>query len=320
MNAKNSMTQKTILITGGAGFIGSHLCKRLLDQGHFVICVDNCITGSKDNVQELIYNQNFKFIEFDISNPLYVKEDLDWVFHLASLASPKYYLGYPIKTLKSGLLGTYNCLGIAKDKKAKFLLTSTSEVYGDPQIHPQVEEYWGNVNTIGPRACYDESKRAAESLTYAYHRKHKVDVRIARIFNTYGPNMQPDDGRVISNFIIQALKGKHLTIYGKGDQTRSFCYIDDLIEGLIKLTENDYDLPLNLGNPKEFTIKQLADLVLAETKSSSQIKKLPLPEDDPKKRKPDISKAKELLGWEPTIPLEEGLKKTINYFRKVLSL
>lgn len=307
-----------ILITGGAGFIGSHLCKRLLDQGHFVICVDNCITSSKDNVQELIYNQNFKFIEFDISNSLYVKEDLDWVFHLASLASPKYYLDYPIKTLKSGLLGTYNCLGIAKDKKAKFLLTSTSEIYGDPQIHPQVEEYWGNVNTIGPRACYDESKRAAESLTYAYHRKHKVNVRIARIFNTYGPNMQPDDGRVVSNFIIQALKGKDLTIYGKGEQTRSFCYIDDLIEGLIKLTENDYDLPLNLGNPKEFTIKQLADLVLAETKSSSKVKRFPLPEDDPKRRKPDISKAKELLGWEPTISLQEGLKKTIDYFRKMI--
>jgi nucleoside-diphosphate-sugar epimerase len=308
-----------ILISGGAGFIGSHLCKKLLDQGHFVICVDNCITGSKNNIKNLFYNQNFRFIEFDISNSLYIKEDIDWVYHFASLASPKHYLNYPIKTLKSGLLGTYNCLGLAKDKKAKFLLASTSEIYGDPVVHPQPEEYWGNVSSTGPRSCYDESKRAAEALTYAYLRKHSVDVRVARIFNTYGPNMQSDDGRVVSNFIIQSLSGKDITIYGDGSQTRSFCYVDDLVKGLIKLTTVDYQAPINLGNPKEFTIKQLADLILAQTNSNSKIKKMPLPEDDPKRRKPDISRAKELLDWQPTITLEKGLEKTINYFKKVLS-
>ncbi|MFO8052479.1 MAG: UDP-glucuronic acid decarboxylase family protein [Candidatus Omnitrophota bacterium] len=309
-----------ILITGGAGFIGSHLCKLFVERGEQVICVDNLITGFKKNIENLINNDNFKFIEHDISKPFYLEDKIDWVFHFASLASPKHYLNYPIKTLKSGLLGTHNCLGIAKDKEAKFILASTSEIYGDPLVHPQPEEYWGNVSSTGPRSCYDESKRAAEALTYAYLRKHSVDIRVARIFNTYGPNMHPDDGRVISNFIIQSLEGKDITIYGDGSQTRSFCYVDDLARGLIKLTEVDYTAPVNLGNPEEFTIKQLADIVLAETNSSSQIKRLPLPEDDPKRRKPDISKAKKLLDWQPTISLEDGLQKTIDYFKSVLSI
>lgn len=309
-----------ILITGGAGFIGSHLCKRMIETGNNIICVDNFITGSKDNVAELADNANFKLIEHDISKPLFLEEDLDWVLHLASLASPKYYLGEPIKTLKSGLLGTHNCLGIAKHKKVKFFLTSTSEIYGDPLVHPQPEEYWGNVNTIGPRSCYDESKRGAESITYAYMRQHDVDVRVIRIFNTYGPNMQADDGRVVSNFIVQALKGEDITLYGKGDQTRSFCYVDDLLNGILKVMSKEYNMPINLGNPFEFTILELANLVLKLTNSKSDMKFLPLPEDDPKKRKPDITKAKEILNWQPEISLEEGLKKTITYFKKKLNL
>jgi nucleoside-diphosphate-sugar epimerase len=308
-----------ILITGGAGFIGSHLCRVLTERGDKVICIDNLITGFRKNIESLIDNSNFTFIEHDMSQPFYPDQDIDWVFHFASLASPKHYLNYPIKTLKSGLLGTHNCLGIAKDKKAKFILASTSEVYGDPTVHPQPEEYWGNVSSIGPRSCYDESKRGAESLTYAYLRQHQVDVRVARIFNTYGPNMHPDDGRVVSNFITQSLAEDDLTIYGDGSQTRSFCYIDDLVKGLIRLTEVDYQAPVNLGNPAEFTIKELADLVLEKTHSGSKIKNFSLPEDDPKRRRPDISKAKELLNWEPSVPLEEGLAKTIDYFRKVIT-
>jgi dTDP-glucose 4,6-dehydratase len=307
-----------ILVTGGAGFIGSHLCKKLLEQGNSVICVDNFITGSVDNVSELKDNSNFRLIGQDISNPLYIEGDLDWVLHLASIASPKYYLGYPIKTLKSGLLGTHHCLGIAKESQAKFLLASTSEVYGDPLVHPQTEEYWGNVNTIGPRSCYDESKRGAEALTYAYMRQHNVDVRVVRIFNTYGPNMQLDDGRVISNFIVQALKGNNLTVFGEGDQTRSFCYIDDLIRGIIRIMDIDYKLPLNLGNPSEFKIIELANTVLKLIDSKSKIEFQPLPEDDPKQRRPDISKVKEMLNWQPQISLDEGLGKTIEYFRKKL--
>lgn len=306
-----------ILITGGAGFIGSHLCRRLLNEGNAVICVDNFITGSKENIIELFGNPKFKLIEQDISNPLYLKEDIDWVLHLASLASPKYYLSYPIKTLKSGLLGTHNCLGIAKAKRAKFLLASTSEVYGDPKMHPQSESYWGNVNPIGVRSCYDESKRAAESLTFAYLRKHNVDIRVVRIFNTYGPRMQPDDGRVVSNFVVQALKGNDLTIYGKGRQTRSFCYVDDLVEGIVKLMQTDYKLPLNLGNPSEFTIKKLAELVLRLTDSKAKLKYLPLPEDDPKQRKPNIDKVKKMLAWQPKTSLREGLVKTIAYFKTI---
>ncbi|NQT28720.1 MAG: SDR family oxidoreductase [Candidatus Omnitrophica bacterium] len=304
-----------ILITGGAGFIGSHLCKRLLNEGNSVICVDNFITGFRKNIENLESNPNFKLIEQDISNPMHIKEDLDWVLHFASLASPKHYLNYPIKTLKSGLLGTHNCLGIAKEKKAKFFLASTSEVYGDPLVHPQPEEYWGNVNSIGVRSCYDESKRGAEALTYAYMRQHNLDVRVVRIFNTFGTNMHPDDGRVVSNFIVQALKGENLTIYGEGNQSRSFCYVDDLVEGIIKMMNIDYKLPLNLGNPVEFTVIELANLVLKLTGSKSKIEYLPLPEDDPKQRQPDISKVKRMLGWQPKISLEEGLKKTIEYFK-----
>ena len=308
-----------ILVTGGAGFIGSHLCRKLLEQGNSVICVDNFITGFKKNIEELKANSKFKLIEHDISNPLYIKEGIDWVLHFASLASPKHYLNYPIKTLKSGLLGTHNCLGVAKAKKAKFFMASTSEVYGDPLVHPQPEEYWGNVNSIGVRSCYDESKRGAEALAYAYLRQHNLDIRVARIFNTYGPNMHPDDGRVVSNFIVQALKGDDLTVYGEGRQSRSFCYVDDLVSGILKMMSIDYKLPLNLGNPVEFTVSELANLVLKLTNSKSIIKYLPLPEDDPKQRQPDISKVKKMLGWQPLITLEEGLKKTIEYFKKTIS-
>ncbi|MEI8349147.1 MAG: UDP-glucuronic acid decarboxylase family protein [Candidatus Omnitrophota bacterium] len=306
----------TILITGGAGFIGSHLCRSLLRRSDHVICVDNFITGSRENIKEFLDNKNFRLIEHDVSNALYVDEKLDWVLHLASIASPKDYLGYPIKTLKSGLLGTYNCLGLAKAKQAKFFLASTSEIYGDPLVHPQTESYWGNVNSIGVRSCYDESKRGAEALTYAYQRQHNVDVRVIRIFNTYGPNMQLDDGRVVSNFIVQALRGEDLTVYGKGDQTRSFCYVDDLIKGILETMKATYQLPLNLGNPREFRVIDLAKIVIKMTGSSSKIKFMALPQDDPRKRKPSIAKAKKLLRWQPVITLEEGLKKTILYFRK----
>ncbi|MDD4182965.1 MAG: SDR family oxidoreductase [Candidatus Omnitrophica bacterium] len=307
-----------ILITGGAGFIGSHLCKTFLEKGESVTCVDNFITGSKDNIKDLLNNKNIRLIEHDILTPLYINDSIDWVLHFASLASPKDYIAYPIKTLKSGLLGTHNCLGLAKAKNAKFFFASTSEVYGDPLVHPQVEEYWGNVNSIGVRSCYDESKRGGEALAYAYYRQHSIDIRIVRIFNTYGPNMQIEDGRVVSNFIVQALKGEDLTIYGRGNQTRSFCYISDLVAGLLKIMSIDYKLPLNLGNSCEFTVKELAKSVLKLTKSKSKIKFLPLPEDDPKKRKPDITKAKKMLNWQPKISLEEGLKKTIGYFREKL--
>ena len=305
-----------ILVTGGAGFIGSHLCRKLLEQGNSVICVDNFITGFRKNIEELESNPNFKLIEQDISNPLCIDEGLDWVLHFASLASPKHYLKYPIKTLKSGLLGTHNCLGIAKAKRAKFFLASTSEVYGDPLVHPQPEEYWGNVNSIGVRSCYDESKRGAEALAYGYMRQHNLDIRVVRIFNTYGPNMHPDDGRVISNFSVQALRGENITIYGEGKQTRSFCYVDDLVKGILKMMDGDYKLPLNLGNSVEFTIIELANLVLKLTNSKSKIEYLSLPEDDPKQRKPDISKVKKMLNWQPSISLEEGLKKTIEYFKE----
>lgn len=305
-----------ILITGGAGFIGSHLCKRLLEGRNFVICVDNFITGSKDNIAHLLDNPSFRLLNHDISQPLFIEEDIDWVMHFASLASPRHYLHHPIKTLKSGLLGTHNCLGIAKAKNAKFFLASTSEVYGDPQVHPQNEEYNGNVSITGPRSCYDESKRAAESLTYAYMRQHNLNVRVVRIFNTYGPLMHPDDGRVVSNFIVQALRGKDITIYGDGTQTRSFCYIDDLIEGILKMMGCDYKMPLNLGNSSEFKVIELAEKVIELTGSSSKIKFFPLPQDDPKKRKPDITKAQEMLGWRPEVSLEDGLRKTIEYFKR----
>lgn len=305
---------KNILITGGAGFIGSHLTRYLLNNGYRVICMDNLITGSKDNIKELLKNKNFTFIKYDVTKELKLKGPIDWVMHLASLASPKYYWKYPIKTLKSGFLGTHNCLGLSKAKKARFLLASTSEVYGDPMVHPQTEEYWGNVNPIGERSCYDESKRSAEALAYAYWRQHKVDVRVARIFNTYGPNMQVDDGRVVSNFIVQALRGNDITIFGNGEQTRSFCYVDDLVKGLVSLIQSDYQQPVNLGNPGEFKIMELAEMVLKLTKSKAKLKFMALPADDPKQRCPDIARAKEILGWEPVVNLEEGLKKTIPYF------
>ncbi len=305
-----------VLITGGAGFIGSHLCRAFIRRGDKVICVDNFITGSRENIEELLSSSNFKLLEHDISKPLYLKEDLDWTLHFASLASPRHYLNHPIKTLKSGLLGTHNCLGIAREKKAKFLLASTSEVYGDPLIHPQKEEYWGNVNSIGVRSCYDESKRGAEALTYAYWRQHNLNVRVARIFNTYGPNMDIDDGRVVSNFIVQALRGDNLTVYGKGSQTRSFCYIDDLVRGILEILEIGYQMPVNLGNPAEFKISELARLVLKLTGSESKVEYRPLPEDDPQRRKPDTTLAKKLLNWQPQVPLEEGLVKTIEHFRE----
>lgn len=306
------------LVTGGAGFIGCHLCREFIRGGHSVICVDNFISGLRENIEGLFCNSRFKLIEHDISNPLYLEEDLNWVLHFASLASPCDYIAHPIKTLKSGLLGTYHCLGIAKEKKAKFLLASTSEVYGDCLIHPQSEEYNGNVSIIGPRSCYDESKRGAESLTYAYYRQHHLDVKVVRIFNTYGANMRPNDGRVVSNFIVQALRNEDLTIYGRGEQTRSFCHIDDLIKGMLKIMESDYQEPLNLGNSQEVKIIDLASLVLRLTNSKSKIKFLPLPEDDPRRRCPDITKAKKILNWQPEISLEEGLLKTMEYFRERL--
>ncbi len=307
-----------ILITGGAGFIGSHLCKKLLIGGNSIICVDNFITGREENIKDLLNQSNFKLITHDISQPLYIDEDLDWVMHFASPASPKDYLEYPIKTLKVGTLGTHNCLGIVKEKRAKLFLASTSEIYGDPLIHPQPEEYFGNVNPIGPRSCYDEAKRAAEAMAFAYKRQHNIYIKIVRIFNTYGPFMRMDDGRVVSNLISQALNNDDLTIYGDGFQTRSFCYIDDLVEGIIKFMHVDYSGLLNLGNPCEFTVMELAKKITDLINSKSKIKFLPLPQDDPKQRQPDITKAKRLLNWQPKVSLEEGLKKTIAWFKQNL--
>ncbi|MFA5117934.1 MAG: UDP-glucuronic acid decarboxylase family protein [Candidatus Omnitrophota bacterium] len=304
-----------ILVTGGAGFIGSHLCSRLLSKGCRVICVDNFITSSPDNIRKLRKDKKFQFIRHDISQPLKVSCSLDWVMHFASLASPKDYLRYPIKTLKAGTLGTYNCLGIAKAKSARFFLASTSEVYGDPQISPQPEKYWGNVNPVGVRSCYDESKRAAEALSFAYMREHALSIKVIRIFNTYGPLMRIDDGRVVSNFIHQALTGEPLTVYGKGDQTRSFCYVDDLIDGITAFMKVADPGPLNLGTPFEFTVLELAKKVLSLTHSKSKVRFLRLPEDDPKQRKPELTKAKKLIAWKPRVTLDEGLARTIAYFQ-----
>lgn len=304
-----------ILVTGGAGFIGSHLCRRLLAEGNFVICVDNFITSSQENIKDLLAQGKFRFINHDITQPLFLDEELDWILHFASPASPKDYLEHPIKTIKVGALGTHNCLGIAKAKSAKFLLASTSEIYGDPLVHPQPEEYFGNVNPVGPRSCYDEAKRAAEAMTFAYWRQHNLDIRVIRIFNTYGPQMRLDDGRVVSNFIYQALSNKDITIYGDGFQTRSFCYIDDLIEGIIKFMQVDYSGPVNLGNPAEITIQELVKTIVVLTGSRSKIKFMPLPQDDPKKRQPDINRAKKILRWQPKISLEDGLKLTIAAFQ-----
>lgn len=307
-----------ILITGAAGFLGSHLCDRFLAEGHTVIGLDNFITGNPDNIAHLTGHERFSFVRHNISNYTYVAGELDGILHFASPASPIDYLEHPIATLKVGSLGTHNALGLAKAKGARFFLASTSEVYGDPLVHPQTESYWGNVNPIGPRGVYDEAKRFAEAMTMAYHRAHGVDTRIIRIFNTYGPRMRPNDGRVVSNFIVQALKGEPLTMYGAGDQTRSFCFVEDEVDGIYRLFMNGDAQPTNIGNPNEFTIRQLADIVLEITGSRSSIVSRPLPEDDPKVRQPDISRARRMLGWEPKIDLREGVRRTVEYFRGVV--
>ena len=304
-----------VLITGVAGFLGSHLADRFLRDGHEVVGLDNFLTGSPENIAHLTGHPGFSFLRHNISEFTYVAGPLDGVLHFASPASPVDYLELPIQTLKVGSLGTHNALGVALAKGARFLLASTSEVYGDPLVHPQPEHYWGNVNPIGPRGCYDEAKRFAEAMTMAYHRAQGVDTRIVRIFNTYGPRMRPNDGRVVSNFIMQALRGEPLTLYGDGSQTRSFCFVSDEVEGIYRLFQSGVTDPVNIGNPDEFTVRQLAELVLEMTGSSSVITSLPLPADDPKVRQPDITRARERLGWAPTIPLREGLRATIDYFR-----
>jgi len=304
-----------VLITGAAGFLGSHLCDRFLRDGHAVVGLDNFITGRPDNIAHLTGHERFSFVRHNVSDYTYVAGDFDGVLHFASPASPIDYLELPIETLKVGSLGTLNALGIAKAKNARFFLASTSEVYGDPLIHPQVESYWGNVNPIGPRSVYDESKRFAEALTMAYHRHHGVDTRIVRIFNTYGPRMRPHDGRVVSNFIVQALAGQPLTLYGDGSQTRSFCYVDDEVEGIYQLFLRGDSDPVNIGNPDEYTVRELAEVILEITGSSSPLTIEPLPTDDPKVRRPDISRARKLLGWEPQVRLREGITRTVEYFR-----
>jgi dTDP-glucose 4,6-dehydratase len=308
-----------VLVTGAAGFLGSHLCDRLLAQGHRVVGMDNFITGNAANVAHLRSHAAFQFVLHDVTNFIELGGPLDGVLHFASPASPVDYLQFPIQTLKVGSLGTHKALGLAKAKGARFLLASTSEVYGDPLVHPQPESYWGNVNPVGPRGVYDEAKRFAEALTMAYHRYHQLDTRIARIFNTYGPRMRPNDGRVVSNFIVQALRGEPLTMYGDGSQTRSFCYVDDLTDGIVRLFERAGSEPTNLGNPHEFTVRQLADLVLRITGSRSPVVTRPLPVDDPKVRQPDISRARDALGWEPAVALESGLARTVAYFRERLA-
>jgi UDP-glucuronate decarboxylase len=309
--------QKRILVTGGAGFIGSHLCERLLGQGHEVLCADNFYTSARANIEPLLNNRSFELIRHDVTFPLYV--EVDEIYNLACPASPIHYQRDPVQTTKTSVHGAINMLGLAKRVKAKILQASTSEVYGDPAIHPQPEEYWGNVNPIGLRACYDEGKRCAETLFFDYHRQHKLRVKVARIFNTYGPRMHPNDGRVISNFVIQALQNKPITVYGNGSQSRSFCYVDDMVDGLIRLMESGDKVigPINLGNPVEFTMRDLADKVIAMTGSRSTVEFQPLPPDDPKQRQPDISRARSLLGWAPTVPLNAGLEKTIAYFQDV---
>lgn len=312
------MSRYRILVTGGAGFLGSHLCERLVKEGHDVICLDNYFTGSKKNIEHLMDFRNFELMRHDITFPVFL--EIDQIYNLACPASPIHYQYNAVKTIKTSVMGAINVLGLAKRVKARVLQASTSEVYGDPTVHPQVESYWGNVNPIGLRSCYDEGKRVAETLFFDYHRMNNVDIRVMRIFNTYGPRMNPDDGRVVSNFIVQALKSKDITIYGDGNQTRSFCYVDDLIEGMVRFMNCDGFLgPVNIGNPSEFTIRELAEKVIHLTGSKAQIIKCQLPSDDPRQRQPDISLAKEKLGWEPAIPLDEGLEKTIDYFRKKIA-
>ena len=310
-----SIAKGRALVTGGAGFIGSHLCERLLNDGYEVLCVDNYYSSTKDNIIHLMSNPRFEVIRHDVTFPLYV--EVDEIYHLACPASPVHYQRDPVQTTKTAVHGSINMLGLAKRTGAKILLTSTSEVYGDPQVHPQTEDYWGNVNPIGPRACYDEGKRAAETLFFDYHRQHNLDIKVVRLFNTYGPRMHPHDGRVVSNFIVSALTGQPITVYGDGSQTRSFQYIDDLIDGLVKMMASGHEVtgPINLGNPGEFTIAELADMVISQPGTHAQVEYRALPQDDPVRRQPDITRAKQTLGWEPTITLADGLARTIEYFR-----
>lgn len=316
--ALNLFDGERILVTGGAGFLGSHICERLLDEGNYVLCLDNYFTGQKQNIFHLMNNKHFEVIRHDLVNPIFL--EVDQIYNLACPASPIHYQYNPVKTVKTSVMGAINMLGLAKRVKAKILQASTSEVYGDPTVHPQTETYWGNVNTIGPRSCYDEGKRCAETLFFDYHRQNNVNIKVARIFNTYGPRMHPNDGRVVSNFIIQALKGEPITIFGDGTQSRSFCYADDMIEGLIRMMNgpDDFIGPVNLGNPAEYKILDLAQTIIRLTDSKSRIDFLPPPIDDPKRRQPDISLAKEKLHWEPKIDLEEGLKRTIHFFKERL--
>jgi len=309
--------QKRILVTGGAGFLGSHLCDRLVEKGHEVLCLDNFFTGSKDNIAHLIGKPNFELVRHDLVEPIFL--EVDEIYNLACPASPVHYQFNPVKTTKTSVMGAINMLGLAKRVKAKILQASTSEVYGDAVVHPQTESYWGNVNTIGPRSCYDEGKRCAETLFFDYHRQNKVNIRVVRIFNTYGPRMHPNDGRVVSNFIVQALSNRDITVYGDGKQTRSFCYVDDLIEGMIRMMDgpDDFVGPVNLGNPGEFSILELAEMTVKMTGSRSKIIFKPLPQDDPLQRQPDITLAREHLEWEPEVGLEEGLVRTIEYFREL---
>lgn len=310
---------KKIMVTGGAGFLGSHLCERLLSDGHEVLCVDNLFTGSRRNIAALLDNSRFEFMRHDVTFPLYV--EVDEIYNLACPASPVHYQFDPVQTTKTSVIGAINMLGLAKRLKAKVFQASTSEIYGDPEVHPQPEEYWGRVNPIGYRSCYDEGKRCAETLFFDYRRQHELQIKVARIFNTYGPRMHPNDGRVVSNIVLQALRNEDITIYGDGSQTRSFCYVDDLIEGFLRLMATDSEItgPINIGNPGEFTIRQLAELVIEMTGSKSCMVMRPLPPDDPRQRRPDIEQAKKVLGWEPAVPLREGLAKTIAYFDKFLA-
>lgn len=311
---------KRILVTGGAGFLGSHLCDHLLADGHDILCVDNFFTGTKPNIVHLLSHPNFELMRHDVTFPLYV--EVDQIYNLACPASPIHYQHDPVQTTKTSVNGAINMLGLAKRLKARIMQASTSEVYGDPEVHPQPEDYWGRVNPIGPRSCYDEGKRCAETLFFDYHRQHQLDIKVVRIFNTYGPRMHPNDGRVVSNFIVQALRGENITIYGNGQQTRSFCYVDDMIKGFAQMMASPTELtgPMNLGNPSEFTMLELAEKTLALVGSKSKLVFMPLPTDDPKQRKPDISAANNKLKWQPTVSLEDGLKETIEYFRKRLSL
>lgn len=314
-----STDSTTAIVTGGAGFLGSHLCERLLHEGHRVVCIDNLVTGSRRNIEHLIGRDDFSFVEHDVTEFIDVPGTVDYVLHFASPASPIDYLELPIQTLKVGSLGTHNSLGLAKEKGARLLLASTSEVYGDPLVHPQPESYWGNVNPVGPRGVYDEAKRFAEAMVMAYHRYHGLDTRIVRIFNTFGPRMRPNDGRVVPAFIQQSLLGEPLTVFGDGNQTRSFCYVNDLIEGIWRLLNSDFTEPVNIGNPHEMTILEFANLILELTGGKSEIVFEPLPVDDPKTRQPDISLALKTLGWEPRVPLDEGLLETVDYFRGILA-